>query len=63
MKAFNTTKNTTSRRITALAQFEKQLAAGTKNQKKTNKVVPLTDKDVKRITKMTEVLDYRIKNA
>lgn len=44
------------RRKNALSRLESQLASGNKTAKKTNKKIPLTDGDKKRIEKEIEIL-------
>jgi len=44
------------RRAGALIRLENQLKAGTKTEKKTNKQIPLTDSDIKRINKEIVIL-------
>jgi len=51
-----------SRRERVIAMLEKQLKSGKKRQKVVdgNKIIPLTEKDVKRIEKEIETLKDRI---
>lgn len=44
------------RRNKALARLEKQLESGNKTERKTNKKVPLSDTDKKRIEKEINIL-------
>jgi len=54
-------KNNYERRIGALTRLEAQQESDTKNSD--GKVVSLTEKDRKRITKEVEVLSTRLKSA
>jgi hypothetical protein len=49
-------KNRNERQESAKGRLVAQLAAGTKTEKKTNKVVALTDGDIKRINKEIAIL-------
>ena len=48
------------RRVGVLERLENQLESGTKTQKKTSKIVSLTESDKKRISKEVEVLKTKI---
>jgi hypothetical protein len=50
----------TERRKGALARLEAQLTSGVKPSKKTNKKVPLSKHDVKRIEKEISILKERL---
>jgi hypothetical protein len=50
-----------SRQARALSMLEDQLQSGVKTQKKTRDVkIPLTDSDIKRISKIIEILKSRL---
>jgi hypothetical protein len=48
------------RNKSALARLEAQLVSGVKTEKKSNKQIPLTDSDKKRIEKEIETLLKRV---
>ena len=51
-----------ARRVSVIQRLKEQLKLGVKNQKveKVNKVVPLTEKDIKRIKSELEILNKRV---
>lgn len=49
-----------ARREGALRRLEQQLKAGTKREKKTDAIVPLTEKDRERINKQIETLKQKL---
>lgn len=60
VKKFARDIKTISRRKSVIDRLEKQLKNNTKTEKKTLKVVPLTDSDVNRIKRELETLKLRL---
>ena len=54
------TKKHQIRRMVVVTRLQQQLDSGVKREKETNNLIPLTDKDVKRIKQEIETLNTRL---